>query len=81
MSNMFVDYILHPVFAVFVVIALIAAIVALVIAGKQKQLSAGLKAILITVIILCTVYLLFLVCLMFLFNSSPSAPPVPYPPQ
>ena len=52
----------------------------LVIAHRQKQLSAGLKAILISVVVLCVLYLLFMVSLVFLFDSSPPAPPVPYTP-
>ena len=50
MGNMLFDFILHPAFVVFVLIALFAAVVALVIAHRQKQLSAGLKAILISVV-------------------------------
>ena len=41
MGNMLFDFILHPAFVVFVLIALFAAVVALVIAHRQKQLSAG----------------------------------------
>lgn len=78
MGNMLFDFILHPAFVVFVLIALFAAVVALVIAHRQKQLSAGLKAILISVVVLCVLYLLFMVSLVFLFDSSPPAPPVPY---
>ena len=74
------DFILHPAFVVFVLIALFTAVVALVIAHRQKQLSAGLKAILISVVVLCVLYLLFMVSLVFLFDSSPPAPPVPYTP-
>lgn len=72
---------LHPAFVVFVLIALFAAVVALVIAHRQKQLSAGLKAILISVVVLCVLYLLFhgKPCLLD-FDSSPPAPPVPYTP-
>ena len=66
--------------SVFVLIALFAAVVALVIAHRQKQLSAGLKAILISVVVLCVLYLLFMVSLVFLFDSSPPASPVPYTP-
>lgn len=73
MGNMLFDIVLHPAFAVFVLIALIAAIVAFIIARRQKQLSSGLKAILITAIILCTLYLLFMISLVFLFDSSPAA--------
>ena len=80
MGNMLFDFILHPAFVVFVLIALFAAVVALVIAHRQKQLSAGLKAILISVVVLCVLYLLFMVSLVFLFDSSPPAPPVPYTP-
>ena len=76
MGNMLFDFILHPAFVVFV----FAAVVALVIAHRQKQLSAGLKAILISVVVLCVLYLLFMVSLVFLFDSSPPAPPVPYTP-
>lgn len=61
MGNMLFDFILHPAFVVFVLIALFAAVVALVIAHRQKQLSAGLKAILISVVVLCVLYLLFMV--------------------
>ena len=50
MGNMLFDFILHPAFVVFVLIALFTAVVALVIAHRQKQLSAGLKAILISVV-------------------------------
>ena len=75
MGNMLFDFILHPAF-----VALFAAVVALVIAHRQKQLSAGLKAILISVVVLCVLYLLFMVSLVFLFDSSPPAPPVPYTP-
>ena len=71
MGNMLFDFILHPAFVVFVLIALFAAVVALVIAHRQKQLSAGLKAILISVVVLCVLYLLFMVSLVFLFDSSP----------
>ena len=75
MGNMLFDFILHPAFVVFVLIALFTAVVALVIAHRQKQLSAGLKAILISVVVLCVLYLLFMVSLVFLFDSSPPAPP------
>lgn len=51
MGNMLFDFILHPAFVVFVLIALFTAVVALVIAHRQKQLSAGLKAILISVVV------------------------------
>ena len=44
MGNMLFDFILHPAFVVFVLIALFTAVVALVIAHRQKQLSAGVSA-------------------------------------
>ena len=77
MGNMFFDMILQPVFSTFVLITFIAAVAALIIARRQKQLSSGLKAILTAVIVLCVLYLIFFVSLVFLFNSAPSAPPVP----
>lgn len=43
MGNMLFDFILHPAFVVFVLIALFTAVVALVIAHRQKQLSAGFE--------------------------------------
>lgn len=77
MGNSFFDIILQPVFSAFVLITFVAALAALVIARKQKQLSSGLKGILIAVLVLCALYLIFLVSLVFLFNSAPPAPPVP----
>ena len=77
MGNMFFDMILQPVFSAFVLITFIAAVAALIIARRQKQLSSGLKGILVVVIALCALYLIFFVSLVFLFNSAPPAPPTP----
>ena len=77
MGNMFFDMILQPVFSAFVLITFIAAVAALIIARRQKQLSSGLKGILVVVIALCALYLIFFVSLVFLFNSTPPAPPTP----
>ena len=77
MGNMFFDIILQPMFSAFVLITFIAAVAALIIARRQKQLSSGLKAILTAVIVLCVLYLIFFVSLVFLFNSAPPAPPTP----
>ena len=77
MGNMLFDMILQPVFSAFVLITFIAAVAALIIARRQKQLSSGLKAILTAVIVLCVLYLIFFVSLVFLFNSAPPAPPTP----
>ena len=79
-SNLLIDLLLHPIFILLVLTALIAAIIGLVILRKQQRQASGLRGILIVVIALCTPYLLSLTGLVFLFDSAPTAPPVPYSP-
>ena len=71
------DILLSPIFAVMIVLMLVAAIAALIILSKRRQLTSGLKWIFGLVIVICTIYLVFMLALVFLFGQGPPREPVP----
>lgn len=79
MGAAMIDILLHPIFSFLVILTLIFTVIALVLLALRRQLTAGPKVILSVVIMICVVYLLLAVGLMFLFDSSPPQPPTPAP--
>jgi len=71
------DILLNPAFAFLIVLMLVTAITAMVILSRRGQLTSGLKWIFCLVIVICTIYLIFMLTLVFLFGQGPPREPVP----
>ena len=69
-TTYFFDIILSPAFMVIVPIIFIAAIIALIVLSKRGKLTGTHKGILITVILLCALYIAFVAVLSYLWGRT-----------
>lgn len=76
--GMLIPFLLNPITVVLAVVLLILGCVTLVAA--RKQLSPGVRVAIVTAVVLCILYLAFLIWAVIGFDSAPSTVPTPITP-